>query len=57
MLRNLDRAEGGIGAGEMPTGARQGRNAFATIGYGGPCPREQLNVGEPDRVFAVNAQF
>jgi Raf kinase inhibitor-like YbhB/YbcL family protein len=25
-------------AGELPTGARQGRNDFGRFGYGGPCP-------------------
>jgi len=35
---NLDPAKGGIGAGEVPEGARQGRNDFGTIGYRGPCP-------------------
>jgi phosphatidylethanolamine-binding protein (PEBP) family uncharacterized protein len=35
---NLDPVKGGIGAGEVPEGARQGRNDFGTIGYRGPCP-------------------
>jgi Raf kinase inhibitor-like YbhB/YbcL family protein len=35
---NLDPGKGGIGAGEVPDGAVQGRNDFGNIGYGGPCP-------------------
>lgn len=38
LVWNLDPAKGGIGAGEVPPGARQGRNDVGTIGYGGPCP-------------------
>jgi Raf kinase inhibitor-like YbhB/YbcL family protein len=38
LVWNLSPAKGGIGAGEVPSGARQGRNDFGTIGYGGPCP-------------------
>jgi hypothetical protein len=38
VLWNLDPTEGGIPAGEVPTGARQGRNDFGQVGYGGPCP-------------------
>lgn len=30
--------EGVPPAGTLPSGARQGRNDFGTIGYGGPCP-------------------
>jgi Raf kinase inhibitor-like YbhB/YbcL family protein len=28
----------GLAAGEIPAGARAGRNDFGKIGYGGPCP-------------------
>ena len=31
-------AEGVPPDGQLPSGARQGRNDFGTIGYGGPCP-------------------
>ncbi len=31
-------AEGVPGQEELPSGARQGRNDFRRIGYGGPCP-------------------
>ena len=32
---------------ELPNGARQGRNDFRKIGYGGPCPP----AGKPHRYF------
>lgn len=32
---------------QLPTGARQGRNDFRKIGYGGPCPPP----GKPHRYF------
>ena len=32
---------------ELPDGARQGRNGFRKIGYGGPCPP----AGKPHRYF------
>jgi Raf kinase inhibitor-like YbhB/YbcL family protein len=38
LMWNLDAAKGGLGAGEVPEGAQQGRNDFGTIGYRGPCP-------------------
>jgi Raf kinase inhibitor-like YbhB/YbcL family protein len=38
LIWNLDPAREAIGAGEIPTGARQGRNDFGTVGYRGPCP-------------------
>jgi Raf kinase inhibitor-like YbhB/YbcL family protein len=38
VIWNLDPTTGGIPAGEVPTGARQGRNDFGHVGYGGPCP-------------------
>ena len=38
VIWNLDPTEGGIPAGDVPKGARQGRNDFGQIGYGGPCP-------------------
>lgn len=31
-------SEGTPSDGELPSGARQGRNGFGRIGYGGPCP-------------------
>ena len=38
VIWNLDPTEGGIRAGDVPKGARQGRNDFGHVGYGGPCP-------------------
>jgi Raf kinase inhibitor-like YbhB/YbcL family protein len=38
LIWNLDPAGEAIGAGEIPIGARQGRNDFGTVGYRGPCP-------------------
>jgi Raf kinase inhibitor-like YbhB/YbcL family protein len=38
LIWNLDPAREAIGAGEIPIGARQGRNDFGTVGYRGPCP-------------------
>jgi Raf kinase inhibitor-like YbhB/YbcL family protein len=35
---NLSPAKGGLDAGEVPTGARQGVNDFGNVGYDGPCP-------------------
>jgi Raf kinase inhibitor-like YbhB/YbcL family protein len=34
----IDPSVGGIRDGEVPRNARQGRNDFGKIGYGGPCP-------------------
>jgi Raf kinase inhibitor-like YbhB/YbcL family protein len=30
----------GVGEGEVPAGAREGKNSFGDEGYGGPCPPE-----------------
>jgi Raf kinase inhibitor-like YbhB/YbcL family protein len=38
LVWDLSPATDGIDAGEVPKGARQGRNDFGTFGYGGPCP-------------------
>src|SRR2546426_810537 len=38
VIWNLDPTTGGIRAGEVPAGARQGRNDFGSVRYGGPCP-------------------
>jgi Raf kinase inhibitor-like YbhB/YbcL family protein len=38
LVWNLSPATEGVDAGEVPRGARQGRNDFGTIGYRGPCP-------------------
>jgi len=38
LMWNIDPAKEGVGAGEVPEGARQGLNDFGVIGYGGPCP-------------------
>jgi len=40
-------AEGGAKQEQLPSGARQGRNDFGKIGYGGPCPPP----GKPHRYF------
>jgi Raf kinase inhibitor-like YbhB/YbcL family protein len=38
LIWDLSPSKGGLGAGEVPKSARQGRNDFGAIGYGGPCP-------------------
>jgi Raf kinase inhibitor-like YbhB/YbcL family protein len=38
VIWNLEPTEGRIPAGDVPKGARQGRNDFGQLGYGGPCP-------------------
>ena len=38
VIWNLDPTMGGIPAGDVPKGARQGRNDFGRVGYGGACP-------------------
>src|SRR5712675_42953 len=40
-------AEGVAKQEQLPSGARQGRNDFGKIGYGGPCPPP----GKPHRYF------
>lgn len=52
VLFNLPAAVSNLGANvskvdELPNGARQGRNGFRKIGYGGPCPPP----GKPHRYF------
>lgn len=52
MLFNLPPETRSVAAGvnkidELPNGARQGRNGFRKIGYGGPCPPP----GKPHRYF------
>jgi Raf kinase inhibitor-like YbhB/YbcL family protein len=43
----------GVGEGEVPPGAREGKNSFGDEGYGGPCPPEG---DEPHRyAFALFA--
>jgi Raf kinase inhibitor-like YbhB/YbcL family protein len=37
-LFNIPRYGVGIAAGQVPVGAREGRNSFGKNGYGGPCP-------------------
>jgi hypothetical protein len=44
-VRSLD--EGVPKQDQLPSGARQGRNDFGKIGYGGPCPPP----GKPHRYF------
>jgi Raf kinase inhibitor-like YbhB/YbcL family protein len=38
VLWNLDPDKGELLTGEVPAGARQGRNDFGHLGYDGPCP-------------------
>jgi Raf kinase inhibitor-like YbhB/YbcL family protein len=38
LVWEISPATGGIDADEVPNDARQGRNDFGTVGYGGPCP-------------------
>jgi Raf kinase inhibitor-like YbhB/YbcL family protein len=38
LVWNINPAKEAFGAGEIPSGARQGRNDFGTVGYRGPCP-------------------
>jgi len=38
LVWDLSPATDGIDCGEVPDGARQGRNDFGTVGYAGPCP-------------------
>lgn len=40
-------AEGVVKQEQVPGGAKQGRNSFGNIGYGGPCPPP----GKPHRYF------
>jgi Raf kinase inhibitor-like YbhB/YbcL family protein len=46
-LQTTHLAEGAAKTDELPGGARQGRNDFRKIGYGGPCPPP----GNPHRYF------
>lgn len=34
----LDAGVSGLGQGNVPAGAREGRNGFGRVGWGGPCP-------------------
>jgi hypothetical protein len=38
VLWGLDAGLSGLGQGDMPAGAREGRNDFGRAGWGGPCP-------------------
>jgi len=38
VLFALPKEDGGVEAGTVPRGARQGRNGFGKAAYGGPCP-------------------
>jgi Raf kinase inhibitor-like YbhB/YbcL family protein len=38
LLWDLDHKDGRLLAGEVPAGARLGRNDFGRLGYDGPCP-------------------
>lgn len=38
LVWNIDPTLDGLPAGEVPPTARQGRNDFGNVGYGGPCP-------------------
>jgi Raf kinase inhibitor-like YbhB/YbcL family protein len=47
LANTRDLAEGVAKQEQLPDGARQGRNDFGKIGYGGPCPPP----GKPHRYF------
>jgi Raf kinase inhibitor-like YbhB/YbcL family protein len=47
LANTRDLAEGVAKQEQLPNGARQGRNDFGKIGYGGPCPPP----GKPHRYF------
>ena len=38
VLWGLGAGQPGLGRGQVPAGAREGRNDFGRIGWGGPCP-------------------
>jgi len=38
VLWRLDTGEPVLGQGQVPAGAREGRNDFGRLGWGGPCP-------------------
>jgi Raf kinase inhibitor-like YbhB/YbcL family protein len=38
VLWGLDAGQPGLGQGQVPAGAREGRNDFGRIGWRGPCP-------------------
>ncbi|MGH9011079.1 MAG: YbhB/YbcL family Raf kinase inhibitor-like protein [Acidimicrobiia bacterium] len=38
VLWGIGPGAGGLGEGEVPEGAQEGRNGFGKRGYGGPCP-------------------
>jgi Raf kinase inhibitor-like YbhB/YbcL family protein len=42
--------------GELPSGARQGRNDFRKIGYGGPCPPRGPAHAYYFRLYALDAK-
>lgn len=44
LMWNIDPSAGGVGIGEVPRDARQGRNDFGNNGYGGPCPPQGHGV-------------
>ena len=53
VLSGIDPSRPGLGAGEVPAGAVEGRNDYGDIGYGGPRPP----VGDPAHryFFTVHA--
>lgn len=38
LVWGIDPGAGGVTGGRPPAGAKQGRNDFGAVGYGGPCP-------------------
>lgn len=48
-------ARGVPGDGQLPSGARQGRNDFKRVGYGGPCPPRGPAHHYHFRLYALDA--
>ena len=42
--------------GQLPSGARQGRNDFGKIGYGGPCPPPGAKHRYNFKLYALDAR-
>ena len=53
-LFNIPRYGVGVYAGQLPVGARQGKNSFGKDGYGGPCPPTRRS-GAPLRLLGLRA--
>ncbi|MFF4907371.1 YbhB/YbcL family Raf kinase inhibitor-like protein [Streptomyces sp. NPDC001260] len=55
LLWNADARRSSWPAGQVPTGAAQGRNGFGKQGYGGPCPPKGTRDSPHHYVFSVYA--